>query len=142
MVQGNYVFSPDDKHLAYAVNNNDVVVDSKLICDKAGVVGHIFFSPDNNHIYWVSNGNFPVPGMQGSKDGHLLYVDGKPATHYQDNGTFLDIADGWDTLHPEFSADDVMTFIARTDGNLRRFHVKSDTDLGTILAAAPAMKAN
>jgi hypothetical protein len=70
-------------------------------------------------------------------------VDGKPATHYSDNGTMLDpLTDGTVTLHPEFSADDVMTFIARTDGNLRRFHVKSDTDLASVLAAAPALKAN
>jgi hypothetical protein len=43
-------------------------------------------------------------------------------------------------LHTEFSPDDVMTFIARTDGNLRRFHVKSDTDLDTVLASATALK--
>ena len=35
-----------------------------------------------------------------------------------------------------------MTFIARTDGNIRLFKVKSDTDLATVLAAAPAEKAN
>jgi hypothetical protein len=45
-------------------------------------------------------------------------------------------------LHPEFAADDTMTFIARTDGNIRRFKVKSDTDLATLLAAAPAAKTN
>ncbi len=43
-------------------------------------------------------------------------------------------------LHPEFSADDTMTFIARTDGNLRRFHVKSDTDLDAALASATPLK--
>ena len=142
MSQGNYVISPDDKHIAYAVNNNGVVVDGKLICDKAGVVGHVFFSPDGNHIYWVSTENIAyLLGIQ-TKDSHMLYVDGKPATHYTDNGTILDITDGWETLHPEFSADGTMTFIARTDGNLRRFTVKSGTDLATLLAASPAVKAN
>jgi hypothetical protein len=146
LLQGNYVFSPDDKHLVYEASNNGqncLVVDGKVICDKAGMVNHIFFSPDGNHIYWVSTGNLAVLGVPGTKDGILLYVDGKPATHYSDNGTMLDpVTDGTFTLHPEFSADDTMTFIARTDGNLRRFHVKSDTDLATVLAAAPAMKAN
>ena len=73
----------------------------------------------------------------------MLYVDGKPAMHYGDNGTFMDpLTDTSATLHPEFFADGVMTFIARTDGNLRRFHVKSDTSLGAVLAAAPAVKTN
>ena len=142
LMQGNFVISPDDQHIAYEVSNNGLVVDGKFICNKAGMVNHIFFSPDSQHIYWVSTGNIAfVLGIQ-TKDSHMLYVDGKPATHYGDNGTFLDITDGWDTLHPEFSADDVMTFIARTDGNLRRFHVKSDTNLGAVLTAAPAMKTN
>ena len=147
LMQGNYVFSPDDKHLAYAVNNNGqagVVVDGKLICNKPGMVNHIFFSPDSQHVYWVSTGNSPyLLGIQGTKDSNMLYVDGKPATHYSDNGTMLDpVTDSGMNFHPEFSADDTMTFIARTDGNLRRFHVKSDTDLGALLAAAPALKMN
>jgi WD40-like Beta Propeller Repeat len=145
MMQENYGFSPDDKHIAYAANYNGqvgLVVDGKLICDKAGVVRHIFFSPDSKHIYWVSTGNLAMLGVPNTKDSILLYVDGKPATHYSDNGTLLDpLTDTSLSLHPEFSADDVMTFIARTDGNLRRFHVKSDTDFDTLLAAAPAFKA-
>ena len=92
--QGNYVFSPDDKHLAYAANNNGqqgIVVDGKLICPKAGMVNHIFFSPDARHIYWISTGNLAVTqGIQGTRDSTMLYVDGKPATHYADNATTLD----------------------------------------------------
>ncbi len=52
MMLGNYVFSPDEKHLAYEANDNGqqrLVVDGKSICDKAGTVGHIFFSPDSKH---------------------------------------------------------------------------------------------
>ncbi len=146
LINLNYVFSPDDKHLAYAANINDqscVVVDGKVINNKAGMVGHIFFSPDSQHIYWVSTGSLAALGVPGTKDGVLLYVDGKPATHYSDNAALLDpVTDTTVALHPEFSADDVMTFIARTDGNLRRFHVKSGTDLAAVLAAAPVPKAN
>ncbi len=146
MMQGNYVFSLDDKHLAYQVTDNGqqrLLVDGKVICNKAGTVGHIFFSPDSKHIYWTSIGNLAVTqGIPDTKDSIMLYVDGKPAMHYSDNGTLLDpITDTTVTLHTDFSADDVMTFIARTDGKLRRFHVKSDTDLDTLLAAAPAFKA-
>ena len=146
MMQGNYVFSLDDKHLAYEANDNGqqrLIVDGKSICDKAGVVGHIFFSPDSKHIYWTSTGNLAVTqGIPDTKDSIMLYVDGKPAMHYSDNGTLLDpVTDTTVTLHTEFSTDDVMTFIARTDGKLRRFRVKSDTDLDALLAAAPAFKA-
>ena len=141
---GNYVFSPDEKHLAYEANDNGqqkLVVDGKSISDKPGVVGHIFFSPDSKHIYWTSTGNLAMLGVPNTKDSILLYVDGKPGTHYSDNGTVLDpVTDPSVALHPEYSADDTMTFIARTDGNLRRFHVKSDTDLDTVLAAATALK--
>jgi len=147
VTMANYVFSPDDKHLAYAVNNNGkqgIVVDGKLICPKAGLVNHIFFSPDSSHVYWINTGNLAVTeGIQGTRDTLMLYVDGKPATHYSDNATLLDpIGEGTMNFHPEFSADGTMTFIARTDGNLRLFTVKSDTDLATVLAAAPAQKAN
>jgi hypothetical protein len=118
--------------------------DEPLICPKSGNVNHIFFSPDANHICWISIGNLAVTeGIQGTKDSIMLYVDGKPATHYSDNATTLDpITDSTMNFHPEFSADGTMTFIARTDGNVRRFKVKSDTDLAALLAAAPAMKAN
>ncbi len=142
LMLANYVFSPDDKHLAYAANNNCLVVDGKVISDKSGVVQHIFFSPDSQHIYWISTGNLAVQGVQ-TKDSIMLYVDGKPAMHYSDNGSILDpLTDVTTNFHPEFSADGVMTFIARTDDKLRRFTVKSDTNLGAVLAASPAMKAN
>jgi hypothetical protein len=141
---GNYVFSPDEKHLAYEANDNGqqrLMVDGKSICDKAGVVGHIFFSPDSKHIYWTSTGSLAMLGVPNTKDSVLLFVDGKPGTHYSDNGTLLDpVTDTTMTLHTDFSTDDVMTFIARTDGNLRRFSVKSDTDLDTVLASAKALK--
>jgi hypothetical protein len=146
LLQGSYVFSPDDKHLAYEANDggkNYIVCDGKVVSDKAGMVNHIFFSPDSQHIYWVSTGNLAMLGAPGTKDSTMLYMDGKPATHYSDNGTFLDpLTDTWTSLHPEFSDDGVMTFIARTDGNVRRFRVKSDTTLAAVLAVAPAMKAN
>jgi hypothetical protein len=59
------------------------------------------------------------------------------ATHYSDNGTPLDPVTGSGiNFHPEYSVDDTMTFIARADGNFRRFKVKSDTDL----AAAPPQR--
>jgi hypothetical protein len=146
LMQGDYIFSPDEKHLAYYANGNGqsgVVVDGKLICTKPGMVNHIFFSPDSQHIYWVSTGNLSYLMNIQTRDNYMLYVDGKPTLHYTDNGTVMDvITDTQVTLHPDYSADDTMTFIARTDGNLRRFHIKSDTDLGTLLATAPAMKAN
>ena len=146
LLQSNYVFSPDEKHIAYEANVKDkacLVVDGKIISDKPRTVGHIFFSPDSNHIYWVSTGNISVQGVLQTKDSLILYVDGKQAMHYTDNGTLLDpVSDPSTNFHPEFSADDEMSFIARTDGNLRRFHLTSDTDLNSVLASAPVAKAN
>lgn len=143
-MMGNYLFSPDDQHFAYETNDNGqqcLVVDGKVISAKAGMVNHIFFSPDSNHVCWVSTGNLAVQGYPGTKDSILLYVDGEPALHYTDNGTQLDpLTDSSATLHPEFSADDTMTFIARSDGNLRRFHLTPDTNLAALLVAAPAAK--
>ena len=117
-----------------------MVVDGKLLCDKAGMVRHIFFSPDSNHIYWVSSGNLAAQGIK-TQDAMMLFVDGKQAMHFGDNGTLLDVVtDTSGGLHSEFSTDDVMTFFARTDGNLRRFKVTSDTNLDAILPAAPVAK--
>jgi len=41
-------------------------------------------------------------------------------------------------IRVEFSSDGVLSFAARTDDNLRLFHVTppSDTNVGTLLAAA------
>lgn len=143
-LQGNFVFSSDDKYFAYEANFNGhqcLVVNGKNVCNKAGMVQHIFFSPDNNHIYFVNSGNLPVTEGIQTKDSNMLYVDGKPGVHYQDNAVALNPGhDGWATLHPEFAADGTMTFIARTDGNIRRISVKSDTTLDALLASAPPAK--
>ena len=140
-LQGTYVFSADDKHLAYLVTGDEsgVMVDGKLL-KVPGMVGHIFFSPDGNHICWVCSENIPFVLHIDTKDNYELYVDGKAAMHYTDNA--VQNGEGFDSLRPEFSADGTMTFIARMDGNVRRFHVKSDTDLAAVLAASPTAKVN
>jgi hypothetical protein len=129
-----YVFSPAGGHVAYlaaVANKQSLVVDQKVVSDKAGAVKSIFFSPDGDHVYWFSQGNW---ASLGTKDSYMLFVDGKPATHFQPalNGYIL---------RKNFSADGSLNFVALTDGDARRFHVSSETSLGALLAAAPPIKA-
>lgn len=135
LLLGHYIFSPDDSHLAYEASVSGrpaLVVDGKVISDKPGMVSRIFFSPDGQHVYWYSTGNWAA---LGTKDEKMLYVDGKPATHFvlPLNGI---------PLRCSFSSDDVLTFMALTDGSIRRFHVTPDSSLAAALAAAPVAKAN
>ena len=128
----NYTFSPDDAHFAYyaTVNNNScILVDGKVICDKPSMVNYVFFSTDGKHVYWTSTQNLMG---QGTKDTHLLFVDGKPTTHFEFpiNGA---------PMIYEF-ADDALTFVAITDGKIRRFHVKPQTTLAAALTTAPTPK--
>jgi hypothetical protein len=145
LAMGDYVLSQDDKHIAYPSNINQrptVVVDGKIVGDKLLMSPqHIFFSPDCKHIYWFTVSNIAYQERIDTKDSTMLYVDGKPATHYSGEATqFNTGTQNANSIHPEFSPDDEMTFYARTDGVVRRFHVTSDTDLDTILATAPAAK--
>jgi hypothetical protein len=68
---------------------------------------------------------------QGTKDSHMLYVDGQPVVHLTDNGV-----DGSFSYHFQFSSDDVLTFVGRTDGNLRRFTLTPSSNVGGMLASA------
>jgi hypothetical protein len=133
VVFGTYVFSAAGGHvacLASVADRPSLVVDQRVLSDKAGQVKSIFFSPDGEHVYWFSQGNW---ASQGTKDSYMLYVDGKPAAHFQPalNGYIL---------RKDFSADGSLSFVALTDGNVRRFHVTSETNLGTLLATIPPIK--
>ncbi len=63
----------------------------------------------------------------------MLFVDGKQATH------FSAALNGY-VIRKNFSADGSLNFVALTDSNVRRFHVTSDMNLGTLLAAAAPIK--
>jgi len=133
-VFGTYVFSAAGGHvacLATVADRPSLVVDQRVVSDKPGMVKSIFFSPDGEHVYWFSQGNW---ASLGTKDSHMLFVDGKPATHFQPalNGYIL---------RKDFSADGSLNFVALTDGNVRRFHVTSETNLGALLATIPPIKA-
>ncbi|MGD1001521.1 MAG: hypothetical protein ABSA67_12590 [Candidatus Brocadiia bacterium] len=130
-----YVFSPDDQHLAYPAELADrgcFIMDGKVVAEDVYSVNYAFFSPDSRHLYWVSSWNLRA---QGTKDAHMLCVDGKPAAHYSEAGGGLPV-------NFEFSADGVLTFVALKDGKLVRFRVtpSADANVGTMLAAAPVAK--
>jgi hypothetical protein len=134
-----YVFSPDDKHIAYMSSDGgytSVFLDGKIVDNSpsAGQTGRIFFSPDSQHLFTLKTMNLQA---MGTKDSVLLTVDGKPATHYSDNGL-----GGASTCNFDFNSDGVLSFAARTDSNFRLFHVTpaADANISTMLAAAPAPK--
>jgi hypothetical protein len=128
----NYVFSPDGNHLGYFAhvsNQPCFVVDGKVVATGLNAVTNAFFSPDSQHIVWLSRGAIP-----GSRDSHKLFVDGKQVTHYGDTDSFL-------SPIFEFGTDGALTFVARTDDNLRRFRVTMpSSNLSALLAASPAAK--
>jgi hypothetical protein len=138
MLTSGFVVSPDGEHVAYAANNIAgangpcFIVDGKIICKTPRQVVSIFFSPDSQHIYWSGIGGLQA---QGTKDSVTFFADGKPVLHYSDPGfnTYWPIS-------PVFSSDGSVTFFARTDGNLRRYHVTSDTSLAGLLASSPVAK--
>ncbi|HXP59282.1 MAG TPA: hypothetical protein VN829_02265 [Dongiaceae bacterium] len=132
-----FTFSPDDKHVLYLANDGGsygVFIDGKIVDTRPGNLAHPFFSPDSRHVFWMRMANYLA---LGTKDSVMLYVDGKQATHYSDSGV-----GGGVPVNFEFSSDGAMVFVARTDGNLRRFRVTlpSDTNVDTVVAAAAMPK--
>jgi len=128
---GSYVFSPDDKHLAYPATIADrgcFVLDGKVVDKNSYMINYAFFSPDSQHLFWVRSGNLQT---QGTKDSRMLYVDGKPVTHYGETGGGL-------PAHFEFSSDGVLTFVARTDESFKRFRVTPSPDEGIAKMLADA----
>ncbi len=130
-----FLFSPDNKHVVYKAMDgsaNRLFLDGKII-DSSPSVGQIdrfFFSPDSQHIFTLRRFNMQ---SMGTKDSTQLSIDGKPATHYAESAQ-----SGGNPCNFEFSSDGVLSFDARTDGNLRLFRVTppSDTNVDSLLAAA------
>jgi hypothetical protein len=132
----NYIFSPDDQHVAYvaSVNNTQCfLVDGKIVDKTVGQIRYAFFNPDSQHLYWFKLANY---FSQGTKDSVMLYADGAQVIHLTDNGV-----DGTYSYHFQFGTD-AATFIGRTDGNLRRFHFTPPSNVSGMLASAtvPASK--
>lgn len=126
-----YLFSPDDQHVVYMASiggGTCLMVDGKIVDKSPGQMRYAFFSPDSQHLCWVRMANYQ---SQGTKDSHMLYVDGQPVVHLTDNGV-----DGSFSYHFQFSSDDVLTFVGRTDGNLRRFTLTPSSNVGGMLASA------
>jgi hypothetical protein len=126
-----YLFSPDDKHFAYVASIGNItalVVDGKIVDPSPGQMRYAFFSPDSQHLYWIHMANYQ---SQGTKDSRMLFADGQPVVHLTDNGV-----DGSYSYHFNFNTDDVMTFVARTDGNLRRFTLPPSSSVSAMLATA------
>jgi WD40 repeat protein len=132
-----FTFSPDSKHVAYMAsdgNANRLYVDGKIVDNtiSAGSTHRALFSADSQHV--ISVKMFNLQSM-GTKDSNLVCIDGTPAAHYSDPGAGV-------AVNFEFTPDGIMTFVARTDGNLRRFRVTlpTDTNVGALPATGTAPK--
>ncbi len=134
---GQYVYSPDSQHLLLIgasvadPNHGGLFLDGKLVGTGPGASNPIrpLFTPDSKHVFWV--GHRP-PETSTDFDGGVLYVDGKPtAVHFVDTDAMM--PRNW-----QVSPDGVLTFIARSGGDLKLFHVTpgADTSLTTMLANA------
>ena len=136
---GQYVFSPDSQHLLLIgasvadPNHGGLFLDGKLVGTGPGVSNPIrpLFTPDSKHVFWV--GHRPAE-TSTDYDGGVLYVDGKPTPVH-----FID-ADPMQSGNWESSADGVLTFIARSGGDLKRFRItpNTDTSLATMIANTQA----
>lgn len=129
------IFSDDDKHMAYCGQTPEanprpcIYIDGKIVAMIAQV-NWMTFSPDGQHIIWKQTTNL---GSLNTRDSNMLFVDGKPVVHY------MDANNGSPTKY-EFGSDDSVTFIATTDGNIRRNKCTPSADMGVaaLLAAPPA----
>jgi hypothetical protein len=128
---GSYLFSADDQHFAYLAsiaNAQCLLVDGKIVNKTPGQMRYAFFSPDSQHFFFVKMGNLQA---QGTKDPQMLFADGQPVVHLTDNGV-----GGSFLYHFAFPSANTMTFVGRTDGNLRRFTFTPSSDLSSMLASA------
>jgi hypothetical protein len=134
---GQYVYSPDSQHLLLLgssvadPNRGGIFLDSKLVASGPGISNAFrpTFTADSKHVFWI--GHRP-PETSTDYDSSVLYVDGKPtAAHFAE----------FDAMQPGnwgVSSDGVLTFVARSGNDLKRFHVTpgADTSLTTMLASA------
>jgi hypothetical protein len=134
---GQYVYSPDSQHLLLVgsspanPSHGGLFLDGKLVILAQNVANanRPTFTPDSKHVFWI--GHRP-PETSTDYDNAVVWVDGKPTqVHFVD----------YDQAQPgnwQVSPDGVLTFIARSGGDLKRFHVTpgADTSLATMLAGA------
>jgi hypothetical protein len=126
-----YLFSPDDPHIAPMASIGNIpcfMVDGKIVDQSPGQMRYAFFSPDSQHLYWIRLANYQ---SLGTKDPHMLFADGQPVVHLTDNGL-----DGTFPYHFQVGYGDVMTFVARTDNNLRRISLTPSSNISGMLASA------
>ncbi len=131
---GDYLFSPDSKHIALlgaspAHPIQSLFIDGKLAAGNLvdGRLDRPMFTPDSQHLVWIGSRHAET---STDFENSLLFVDGKPSIHFM--GGPLDMTAGnW-----EMSADGVLTFVARTGDAIKRFRVtpSPDTSIATMIA--------
>lgn len=135
--QGRYLFSPDSQHVLLVGSSvanaarSGLFLDGKLVTTGSGVSNPVrpIFSPDSKHVFWI--GHRP-PETSTDYDSAVLYVDGSPTSVH-----FIE-SDANQPGNWEVSADGVLTFVARSAGDLKRFRITpgADTNLASMLAGA------
>lgn len=134
------VFSPDSKH--YVASGfvprmpglQGLYLNGQLVWKPDGN-GHsqfnrTIFTPNSQHLFWIAP---RLIASNEDKDPLALYVDGKQTINFSAN--VLESRPGnW-----EMSPEGVLTFVAISGNELKRFRVtpSPDANLSTLLANAP-----
>ena len=151
----NFVFSPDSKHLAISGsrptdNRLGLWLDGTMVYHGERSPDFIAFSADSKHLFWCApeadpsrtNGNYSVL---------VTYADGKPvarADAFSNLSRILIKPVGYanNTIHPGWQAvgDSGLALLAPVvGGDITRYVITpTDTNLGTLLAAAQAAPSN
>jgi hypothetical protein len=131
------MFSPDGKHLVimgFSTTDNGkrgLFIDGKLVVNSDAMAGQMLrpaFTPDSQHLIWIGGRHSET--TQDTETA-VLFVDGKPSVHFAPFNAGL--TNNW-----EMSSDGVLTFVARSGDNVKRYRVTpgSDTSIATMLANA------
>ena len=132
-----FVFSPDNKHVAYIDNASQqtagVYVDGKLVFNTNQIVYFPRFTPDSKHLFWIGTQRAEAPGKPSN---HVVYVDGQPSV--SGSAAFFNGVNAWN-----FDDKGVLSFLAATDGKVKRYRITApnDTGIDTMIAMAEKSRA-
>jgi hypothetical protein len=118
--QGFFGFSPEGKHVVQigsmltTPNKKELIVDGQPVAPWN--VEHVIWTPDGKHVAWVSTRQQQGPT---DLDVNTLYVDQKPTQIDFRRADVLErMVGNW-----EVGADGVLTFVARTGDEIKRYRV-------------------
>jgi hypothetical protein len=117
-MRGQFVFSPDSKHIAYfgrqANGATGVIVDGKFTALAVNYPMNLTFTSDSRHLIWMDR---PAGNAQ------VVYVDGRPAAQMDSSGTLHTLPGTW-----EPSGEGTLTLVGQAGDSLKRFQITPAAD--------------